>query len=82
MFIVVFILALLASLAYQSMPPGLQIYDALNVPSTDYKVLGISATTLVIAIFNGVIYGIIICLIYSLAVRATKRKPKQQQQAQ
>jgi hypothetical protein len=34
-FIVVFILALLASLAYQSMLPGLQIYDALNVPSTD-----------------------------------------------
>lgn len=41
MFIVVFILALLASLAYQSMPPRLQIYDALNIPSTDYKVLGI-----------------------------------------
>jgi hypothetical protein len=64
------------------MLPGLQIYDAFNVPSKDYKVSGISARTLMIAIFNGVIYGIIVWLIYSLAVRATKRKPKQQQQSQ
>ncbi len=35
-FIIAFILFLAATLAYADLPPGKQIYDALNVPSTDY----------------------------------------------
>ena len=73
-FIVVFAVFLAATLAYPEMPSGHQIYNALGLPTTDYLVLGIQATTFIIAVFNGVIYGVIVWLIYSIAERATKRK--------
>jgi len=78
-FIAVFIIFLAITLAYSDLPPGKQIYEALNVPTTDYQVLGIQATTLIEAVFNGVIYGIIVWIIYSVAARATKKKPTQTQ---
>lgn len=81
-FLAVFILVLLATLGYPDMPPGKQIYDSLNVPTTDYQVLGIPATTLIIAVFNGVVYGIIVWLIYTIAERARKPKPQTQPQQQ
>jgi hypothetical protein len=65
-FLTVFFATLLATLAYSSMPPGPSLYDLLGVPTTDYPVLGIQATTLVIAIFNGVFYGIIAWLAYTV----------------
>jgi hypothetical protein len=73
-FLAAFFLVLLATLGYPDLPPGRQIYDALNVPSTEYLVLGIQATTLIKAVFNGVIYGIIAWLLYTVAERATKPK--------
>jgi ABC-type Fe3+ transport system permease subunit len=81
-FLAVFIIVLLATLPYPSLPPGAQIYNALNVPTTDYQVLGVPATTLIIAVFNGAIYGIIAWLIYTIADRARKSKPQKQQQSQ
>jgi hypothetical protein len=77
-FLVVFIILFAATLAYSDLPPGKQIYDALNVPTTDYPILGIQATTLIKAVFNGVIYGIIAWLIYTIAERTAK--PKNQTQ--
>ena len=73
-FLAVFIIFLAATLAYTDLPPGKQIYDALNVPTTDYPILGIQATTLIEAVFNGVIYGVIAWIIYSIAARATRSK--------
>lgn len=78
-FLAAFLLFLAVTLAYADLPPGKQIFDALNVPSTDYQLLGIPIATLIKAIFNGIIYGVIIWLIYSLIVRAQKPKPKTQQ---
>jgi len=75
-FLAVFILVLVATLAYSDMPPGRQIYNALSIPTTEQQVIGIPATTLVVAVFNGVIYGVIVWLIYSLAERARKPKPQ------
>jgi hypothetical protein len=75
-FLAVFIVFLAATLAYPDLPPGKQIYGALNVPTTDYPVLGIQATTLIEAVFNGVIYGIIAWIVYSIVARM--QKPKQQ----
>lgn len=69
MFLVVFFAVLVASLAYPDMPPGRQLYGLLNVPTTDYLVLGIPATTLVVAVFNGVVYGVIAWLIFTIADR-------------
>jgi hypothetical protein len=43
----------------------------LNVPTVnDHSVLGVPVTTLVIAIFNGVVYGIIVWLVYTGLNRA------------
>jgi len=57
------------------------IYDALGLPATiGDDVLGLPAKNLIIALFNGVVYGVIIWLIYTLAEKAgliPKRKPKQ-----
>jgi hypothetical protein len=58
-FLAVFAVVTLISIASPNIPPGLQIYQALNVPLTDYPVGGIPASTLIIAIFNGVVYGVI-----------------------
>ena len=65
-FLVVFFAVLVATLVYPSMPPGPQMYNLLNAPTTNYPVLGIPATTLVIAVFNGVVYGIIAWLVFTI----------------
>lgn len=66
-------LFLLITLAVPSLPPGGLIYDALNVPETDYLVLGVGATKLIVAIFNGVVYGMIVWLVYSLTLGRKKK---------
>jgi di/tricarboxylate transporter len=71
-FLAVFFAVLVATLAYPSMPPGPQLYGLLNVPTIDYPVLGIPATTLVIAVFNGVVYGIIAWLAFTIAQKTRK----------
>jgi hypothetical protein len=73
-FLMVFFAMLLATLAYPTMQPGRQIYSLLGVPDTDYPVLGIPTTTLVIAVFNGVVYGIIAWLIFTFAVRTIRAR--------
>lgn len=69
-FLIVFFAMLAASVAYPSMPPGRQLYGLLGVPDTEYPVLGIPASTLVITVFNGVVYGIIAWLAFTLADKA------------
>jgi di/tricarboxylate transporter len=71
-FLVVFLAFLAATLAYPSMPPGKQLYGSLGAPEIDYLVIGIPVTTLVIAVFNGVIYGVIAWLIFTFTEKARK----------
>ena len=78
-FLAVFFLVLLATWAYSDLPPGRQIYNALNIATTDYLVLGIQATTLIVAVFNGIVYGMIAWLIYTVADRAMKPKKQEPQ---
>ena len=72
-FLTVFIIFLVATLGYPAIPPGKALYQLLGVPETEYPVLGIPATLLVQAIFNGVVYGVIAWLIFSLTMKY-KRK--------
>ena len=67
---------MIVSLGASDLPPGRQIYDLLGAEETDYPILGIPATALVIAAFNGIVYGVIAWLIFSFADRAGKSKPK------
>jgi len=71
-FLIAFFALLVATLAAPSIPPGRAFYDLLGVPDTDYPVLGIAATTLVIAVFNGVFYGIIAWLVFTFGRRIIK----------
>lgn len=72
-FLLVFIVFLPATLAYPDLPPGKALYQLLGAPETDYPVLGVPATLLVEAIFNGVVYGVIAWLIFTVAYEARKR---------
>jgi hypothetical protein len=56
-------------------PVGRQIYDALGLEDTNYPVMGIPAPTFGSAIFNGVVYDVIVWLIFT----AIRRGPKQPQ---
>ena len=63
-FLAAFLLFLVISLGYSGLPPGRQIYDAVVGAESDYDVNGTPVTLLAIGIFNGVIYGIIIYIIF------------------
>ena len=75
-FLAAFFLFLIITLGYLDLPPGRSIYDAVVGAQSDYQVLGIPATTLSIAVFNGVVYGVIVYLVYWLADRFIFNRPK------
>ncbi len=66
-FVAAFLIFLVITLGYQDLPPGKQIYDAVGLPETveDYPNWD-QWHALIIAIFNGVVYGIIIWFIFWL----------------
>lgn len=77
-FLIVFIVFLAATLAFPFIPPGKILYGLLGIPETEYPVLGVPASLLIEAIFNGIIYGVIAWLIFSLAYsRRRAAKPAQ-----
>ncbi|MCW4007490.1 MAG: hypothetical protein NWF09_02185 [Candidatus Bathyarchaeota archaeon] len=80
-FLAVFAIAVIITLGDTSIPPGKAIYDAL-LPGTEaaagYLVGGqVDAVTLIIAVFNGVIYGFIAWLIFTIINSVFKKDKKQ-----
>jgi di/tricarboxylate transporter len=73
-FLIVFFAVLLASLAVPGIPPGQTLYELLGLPKTDYLIIGVSATALVMAVFNGVVYGVIVWLLFTFGTAFMKRK--------
>jgi len=77
-FVLFFLLFLAITLGVPTLPPGSMIHTLLGIPQTTYPVLGIPAWILINAIVNGIVYGFIIWLIYSLAnIARSKGKPKE-----
>ena len=75
-FLAAFLLFLAISLGYQALPPGRQIYDAVVGSESDYVVSGVPVTALAIGVFNGVIYGVIIYVVFwILTSYVFKREP-------
>ena len=75
-FLAAFLLFLAITLGYNGLPPGRQIYNAIVGVESDYLVSGIPVTSLAIGVFNGVIYGVIIYVVYwILTSYIFKRKP-------
>jgi uncharacterized membrane protein len=78
-FLAVFAIVFLISLGV-AIPPGKALYDMLNLPieTTTYKVGGaIYGDVLIAAIFNAVIYGFIVWLVFTILTYRS-RKEKQQ----
>lgn len=81
-FLVVFAIVLLATLAYISIPPGKAIYTAA-LPNTEqytstYAIAGTNAFALIIAVFNGVIYGFVAWLIFTIATWGSRKDKNKQ----
>ena len=77
-FLVVFVIVLVATLSYNGIPPGRAIYNLLNVPDTNYLVANaVPATSLAISIINGAVYGVIVWIIFSLATMGKKKETPQ-----
>lgn len=72
-FIIVFVVFLAITFAYPELPIGSTISDSMGI---DQNLVwsGFTLKTLLSAIFNGVIYGIIAWLIFTFARRAMKPK--------
>jgi hypothetical protein len=80
-FLVVFAVALVLTLGNTAVPPGKAIYD-LVLPNTQaasgYLVGGtVDAVTAIISVFNGVIYGFIAWVIFTLVLMFTKKDKPQ-----
>jgi hypothetical protein len=81
-FLVVFAILILATIGSTSIPPGKAIYQAA-LPNTEqytstYAIAGTNAFVLIIAVFNGVIYGFIAWLVFTLATMVMKKDKKPQ----
>lgn len=74
-FILAFLVMFFVTFALPEIPIGRMLYGLFAAPDTNYLVLEISVTTLIIAVFNGVFYGIIAWLIFTVVMRLS-RPPK------
>ncbi len=67
-FLAVFAIFLVITLGIPNIPPGRIIYDGIGAVETDFEILGVRVPRLVTSVFNGVVYGVIAFLIYSVIV--------------
>jgi hypothetical protein len=78
-FLAVFAIMLVVTLGNPTIPFGRQIYYAIGGVNINYPIAGIPVSTLVPAVFNGVVYGIIVWIIYSIVASATGKNKNQTQ---
>lgn len=72
-FLAIFFIFLAATLYYAELPPGNTISENMNVdPTVEYG--GFKVKTITSAIFNAVIYGIIVWVIFTIIDKVRKRK--------
>jgi hypothetical protein len=82
-FLAVFVIVFVLCLGVTSIPPGQALYNMLKLPieTTTYKVGGaIYGDVLIKAIFNAVIYGVIVWVIFTIVMYLTKKDKKNIQQ--
>jgi hypothetical protein len=80
-FLVVFAILVVLTLGNTAIPPGKAIYD-LFLPNTEaasgYLVGGsVDAITAIISVFNGVIYGFVAWLVFTLLTMGRKKDNQQ-----
>ena len=82
-FLAVFAVVFFICLGVTSIPPGQALYNLLNLPieTTTYKVGGaIYGDVLIKAIFNAVVYGIIVWIVFSLMTYRSRKEKQNIQQ--
>lgn len=81
-FLAVFAIVVIVTIAGVAIPPGEAIYNAVlsgtQVYTSQYAILGTNAFTLIVAVFNGVVYGFIVWLIFTIINALTKKDKKEQ----
>lgn len=80
-FLLVFALLVVLTIVNVAIPPGQAIYNVV-LPGTEaaasYLIAGISSVTVIISVFNGVIYGVIAWVVFTVLMMATRKEKKQQ----
>jgi hypothetical protein len=81
-FLLVFAILVIVTIVGVAIPPGEAIYNAVlsgtAVYTVQYAILGTNAFTLIIAVFNGVVYGIVAWIIFTIINALTKKDKKDQ----
>ena len=75
-FLIGFLGFIAVSLVVLTLPPGSLIYNLLSLPKMGHLILGIPMWMFIIAVTNGIIYGLIIWLIYSELTKASDNRKK------
>ncbi len=81
-FVIFFVLFLVLTLEVPTLPPGDMIHNLLEIPRVNYPIVGIPASLLITAIVNGVVYGFLVWLAYSIASAATRSRKKKEERYQ
>ncbi len=80
-FLAIFAILVILTLGNVTIPPGQAIYNAVlpgTEPAAGYLVGGqVDAITAIIAVFNGVIYGFIGWLIFTILMMVIKKEKKE-----
>jgi hypothetical protein len=80
-FLAVFAIVVIITIAGVALPPGEAIYNAVLSGTAEYTVqyaiVGTNAFTLIVAVFNGVIYGFIVWLAFTIINALTKKDKKE-----
>lgn len=69
----IFLLLFGITLGFPGLPPGNTVYPLLGIPELSLNVLGFSSEVLVKGVINGVLWGILVALIYGLGSRLSNR---------
>jgi predicted flap endonuclease-1-like 5' DNA nuclease len=70
----VFLILVVVTLVIPSLPPGELFFEVLGFPQVTGSLLGISVSTLLNAVVNGFLWGLVAAAVYGLSRRGTGRK--------
>ena len=71
----VFLILLVVTVAIPGLPPGELIFEVLGFPQATGSFLGISISTLLNGLVNGLLWGLVAAAMYGLSRLGTGRKP-------
>ena len=74
-FVGAFLILAMVTLVIPSLPPGEFVLETLGFPQATESFLGISVSTILNGVLNGLLWGLVATAVYALSRRGTGRKP-------